>query len=225
MSSASTVEYGTRYVVGVPFQTGSDGQHEIWVALRKSSEMEAFVYVINRGTTSENFFPDYCRLEAYKETKHGMESKVAKTYEPAEYQKKVQNRIAWQSALAAFGSYLANQPQPQTTNYSGTVNGSVYGPGGYTSYSGSYYGSITTWPSARDYADANAKAAAYARDVESQLQVSFGAMLSSLMGPHTLDPGTYYGGRVFFKKEKGKRYELIIPFGGQGFLFTFLFDK
>jgi hypothetical protein len=122
-----------------------------------------------------------------------------------------------------------NQPQPTTSSVSGTTRGQgqaiARGPAGVSRVSGSYYGTyggvITTWPTAQDYADANARTAAQVASLSATLRGKLAATAAELLEPHTIMPGTYYGGVVHFRKAKGDNYQVIVSVGDRDFSYRF----
>jgi tetratricopeptide (TPR) repeat protein len=217
-ASGTAPKYETRYVNGTMFQVATHGDLQVWMACWKGSEIQSMLYVVNGSDHPITFFPEQAQLEAVR--KDGQRSQL-KTFSADQYERKVSNANAWKAFAIALGQSGQNQPQPQTTTVSGRYNTNVYGSG-YTEY-GSYYGTITRWPTQADYAEAEARNRARTEAMLSQLSSSFRAMSSTLMRTHTLDPHSYYGGTVYMN-QSGKNYVMTVPFGGTSFQFSFSFN-
>jgi hypothetical protein len=209
--------YENRWVNGTNFLIGSSRDVQVWVAFFKEKDPYAMVYLVNGSHAPITFAPESIQARSIRDRKDGKEETPIKTFGADEYEKKVRNRQALAAALLGAAAALSNQPQPKTSTYNGgyTVNG----PNGY-GY-GSYYGTITQWPTASDYAAANARTAAQVKAMGSQLERSFQSMAATLMRTNTLNPGTYYGGLVHFERHRGSGVKLAVSFGGESFSFEF----
>jgi tetratricopeptide (TPR) repeat protein len=217
-------QYETRYVNGTQFFVGTIGSLQVWLAAWKGSDLMLLVYAVNGGDQGITFRPEEIGVTAIQRKKEGSVPVAVRVYEAREYENKVRNRDAWDTALRGFALGMANTPQPQTSRVSGNYSTDYYGQG-YGNLSGSYYGTITTWPTAQDQVAANERTQAQMQGMQAQLQASFRAMSNSLARAHTLDPRTYYGGMVYAKKKDCEHYEVRVPFGGESFQFTFGFGK
>ncbi len=209
------VVYGTRWIEGTEFRVGVSGETQVWLS-PQPSDHQLLVYMVNGADRSVTFAPQSIRVKAFRNMAKGVQETSLQTFSAGQWEKKVQTRQAWAAALAGAAAGMANQPQAQ--------NSSVYG--NYSSYgssynNGSYYGTITTWPSAQDYAEANARTQAQVRAMGTQLKQSFQAMASTLMRTHTFAPDSFYGGVVVYKKQKADKFLVTIPFAGVDFEFEF----
>ncbi len=206
---------GTKYHIGVA------GDVQVWVS-PTFKDSELLVFLVNGGDRPVTFAPESMVLRADKLSGAGSSSFNLKVFSASDYEKKVRNKQAWAAALYGLAAGMANTPQAQNSTYSGTYN-STYSAVGYPNVygQGSFMGTVTTWPSAADYAEANARTNAQLQAMGSQLRESFDAMAATLMRTHTLAAGSYYGGVVHYKKKKADRYELTVPFAGESFRFEF----
>lgn len=222
---SSNVRYENRWVEGTSFVIGSTEDLQLWIALTAGSDPQALVYLVNGSDRAITFAPESIVADLVK-TRSGRETRTRmEAFSAATYEKKVRTKQAWEAALYAAAVVYTSRPQPQTSTFSGSYN--AYQPyRARPSYYGSYYGQITTWPTAADYAAASERSAAQMRAMGDQLAASYAALTGSLLQTHTLGPGTYYGGIVHFSKaKKGDRVDLLIPFGGETFGARFTFPK
>lgn len=207
-------QYDSKYVQGQYFTIGRKGDNQVWLCAEKSSTVDLLVYITNGSDHSVTIMPEQIRVESIlgkgdKQTRQQM-----KTYSASQYESKLRNANAWRLALAGFASSMANQPQPKTTSVSGGYYGNSSGSYGSNTYSGSYYGTITEYPNAKDHADAQARTIAQVSHLQGQLETSFAQMTQNLMRSHTLDPQSFYGGVVHAQKWTDD-YVVTIPFDGE----------
>ncbi len=220
-SPARAASYENRYVHGQLFFIGTEGALQAWVSVSKGSDLQVTLCFVNGTDQSITFAPQSVQVDAIKQQKGTTQRVRLRTYGAAEYEKKVRTAQAWGAALYTFSAVMANQPQPQTSHVSGNYSGSD--PSG--SFHGNYSGTITTSPTADDYAAANARSQAQAEAMTSQLNASFAAMQATLLRTHTLLPHSYVSGIVHVKKAPADAYEMVVPFGGEEFRFSFHFEK
>jgi hypothetical protein len=178
------------------------------------------IYLVNASDSTIAFHPKSVNLTAERSGRSNHSVFRLATFGGEEYEKKVRNRQAWAAALYGFSAAMSNHPQPATGTYSGSFN--AYGTGGNAW--GSYNGTITTWPTAADYAAAQARTQAQIGAMAGQLKASFQAMSSELLRSHSMPPHSYHGGVVHFDKKKADQYSVVIPFGGADFVFSFSRD-
>jgi len=216
-------QYEDRYVRGAYFRVGRKNDLQVWVSASKGSDLQFFVYVVNGSERRITMVPHLIRVDVPLQSRAGA-TETLKTYSAEDYERKVRNRDAWNLFAAAFAAGMANQPRPQTSSVSGSYYGSSYGSNGNYLYNGSYYGTITRWPSAADYADAQARTRVQMDGMRDQLDASFSQMSQTLMRIQTMDAGSYYGGLVYAQK-RGRDYFVTVPFGGEDFEFAFSFKK
>lgn len=216
----NTIEYEVRWANGTSFVIGSTADLQVWVAFTAGRDAQALVYIVNASDRRITFTPESIQATAVRSTKAGVSRLPVSTFSAPDYERKVRNKQAWQAFLYGAAAGLANQPQPQQESFSG----------GYSSYRpfqpgsqlhGSFYGQITRWPTAADYAAARDRTAAQVNVMGEQLRASFDAMAATLMRTHTLEPNSYYGGIVHFERFRGQRVTLTIPFGGSVFVTEF----
>lgn len=214
------INYELRWANGTAFVIGSTEDLQVWVAFTAGRDPQALVYVVNASDRRITFAPEAIRATAVRSTKSGVSRLAVGTFSATDYEKKVRNKQAWQAFLHGAAAGMANQPQPQRESFSG----------GYSSYRpfqpgsqlhGSFYGQITRWPTAADYAAARERTAAQVNAMGEQLRASFDAMAATLMRTHTLEPNSFYGGIVHFERFRGERVILTIPFGGSAFVTEF----
>lgn len=217
--------YENQWVEGREYIVATAGDLQVWVAFGLDRGPHAFVYVVNGSDVRHTFEPHRIQALAVRRTRNGEKSIAMTTFRAEEYEKKVKDRQALSAVLFGLSAAMANQPQPRTYTYQGTSQSNVtaYGSAGWATGYGTthYYGTITEWPSGADYANANARTAAQVGAMAGQLRASFDAMASTLARIHTLPPHSFYGGVVRFHKQRGDRYRLLIPFGGQSFSVEF----
>lgn len=224
-SSHSAIQYENHWVEGREFIVGTAGDVQVWVALATDGGPHAFVYLVNADTGAHTFIPEEVSAVAIRRDR-GQDVRVAMdTFSAEAYEKKERTKKAVIGALYGLSTAMANRPTPTTSTVQGSSFGhiSAFGTGGYASgqYSGSYSGTITTWPTAQDHAAANARTAAQISAMNEQLQSSFDAMAQTLARRHTLPPDSFYGGIVRFKKKRGHRYQVSVPFAGHVFRAAF----
>ena len=215
------VVYQEQWVEGTHYYVGIAGELQVWVS-PNAKESEALIFLVNGSDTTVTFAPENILLRAEKSARQGNPRIQLEVFGAERYEKKVRNQQAWTAALYGLAAGMANTPQPQTSTYSGSYNSNYYSPGYSNVYgSGTFMGNVTTWPSASDYAESNARTQAQVQAMGSQLKASFEAMAATLMRTHTLMPGSYYGGVVHHKKKKADRYFMTVPFAGTAFEFEF----
>jgi hypothetical protein len=221
----ATVTYDTRWVEGRQFVVGTARDAQIWTSFSTEGGPHAFVYLVNAGSSQQTFLPEEVRATAVRRSRAGDLLEPMHTFGAEEYEQKEQRQKALIGALYGVATAFANLPAPSTSTVQGWTQGrvSAFGSGGYVvgQASGSFYGTVTTWPTARDHAEARARTSAQIAAMNAQLQASFDAMAQTLARRHTLPSGTYYGGIVRFRKERGHEYRLRIPFAGHVFEATF----
>lgn len=218
-SDGAAPEHETRYVNGTSFKVATQGDLQVWMAVWKGRELQTMLYVVNGSERPITFYPGQILVEALKQGKDGVKRVPIKTFTAEQYERKVSNASALKAFAYAMGSN-GNKPQPQTSYTSGqyevrSSNGTARG---------SYYGTITRWPSQADYAAAKARDEARLDAMTSQLEASYQATSSSLMRTQTLDPHTYYGGTVYMNTS-GKDYVMTVPLGDASVQFAFTFDR
>lgn len=214
------VNYEVHWVNGTNFVVGSASDLQLWVAFVTGRDPQALVYLVNATERSITFAPESITAIAGQATRKGFTTTAVKVFSAPEYERRVRNKQAWQAALHGAAVAIANQPQPQSSTFSG--NYSAYRP--YQPRSqihGSFYGQITRWPTAADYAASWERSAAQMQAMGDQLRTSFDAMAASLMRTHTLSSGTFYGGVVHLARFRAERVGLTIPFGGAVFQVEF----
>jgi hypothetical protein len=225
LQGPQTVSHSTQWVNGTEFQVGVLVDLQVWVAYKAAGQPSAMVYVVNGSDHSITFTPASIVITPVSARAARSTTGTMRTFSAEEYEKKVRNRQAWQAALYGAATALANQPQPTTSTVRGSssTRATAWGPGGWASAQGhgTYWGTITTWPSAQDYAAANARTNAQVAAMTSQLSQSFQAMAATLARTHTLAPQSFYGGIVYFQKHRADQYTLTVPFDGEEFRFIF----
>lgn len=213
----SPITYEERYLVGRQFQVATAGDLQVWASARGKGDIETLLYLANGSERAITFDPQTIQFDAVR-TAQGKSYRLRlRTYSAEEYEKKIQTQQAWTAVLHGVSIGLANRPRPETSDVSGTyiADGSI----------GWYTGRITTWPSAADYAAANARSQAQIQAMASQLGASFSAMQATLLRRHTLGPRSFVGGVIHSKNIKADRYEMIVPFGDASFRFSFPVQK
>jgi hypothetical protein len=214
--------YEARWVDGTSFVIGSKDNLQLWVAFTIGNDPQALLFLANGGSEPITFSPEAIRAAATRTTRKGTTRTHVRVFGPTEYEKSVRTKQAWRAALHGAAVALSNQPRPRTTTFEGQQ---VIQQPGALPFHGSYTGTLTTWPSAADYAAANQRTAAQIQAMTGQLHASYDAMSSSLLRTHTLLPGTYYGGIVHLAKFKGDSILLEIPFGREVFRTNFSISK
>ncbi len=214
------IAYENRWTNGTAFVVGSTDDLQLWVAFTIGRDPQALVYVVNASDRRITFSPESITATAVRTTREGVTRASVKAFSAADYEKKVRNKQAWQAALYGAAAAMANQPQPQHGTFSGGYSAyRPYQPGAQVV--GSFYGQITRWPTAADYAAARERTGAQIQAMGDQLRASFDAMSATLMRTHTLETGSYYGGVVHFSRFRGERISLAIPLDGHLFQVDF----
>jgi hypothetical protein len=142
--------YQSRWVEGVEFLIGTEGEIQAWVAFTSGRDPSALVYLVNGGETPSTFFPTSISAVAARKTRYGVDRKTVRTLGPGEYEGKLLNRDAWAAFAYGLSAAAANRPQPQTSSFGVTVTAV---PPGFT-LQRTYNGTLTTWPTSAEYARA-----------------------------------------------------------------------
>jgi len=213
--------YSVRWVNGTAFQVGALDSVQVWVSLSEDRD-HVLVFVINGTPGPFTFEP--ASMTFTGERKDGQRATLT-TYSAADYERKVRRRQILPRALGAFAAGYSSVPQPQTATVQGNATGTatVWGPNGWATgqASGFYSGTVTTYPSAEDYARARERAAAQTRAMEERLASEFQAVASTLARTQTVDTQAHYGGAVYFEKYRGNRLTVEVPVAGRTFSFEF----
>jgi len=209
------VVYSEQWVEGRRFHVASSGETQVWFSLDPGDRSRALVYVVNGEDRPVTLDPGGIRASYWKLSKPEDRHPVL-AYSAEEWARRVRRKQAFAAAMAGVAAGLNSVPQPQTSYYQGRAT--AWGPGG--SATANYYGTVTTWPTWQDYANAQARSQAQLRAVGEQLRESYAALTSNLLQRHTLESKGYYGGVVHFQsKIRGDRAFVRVPFAGEDFEF------
>lgn len=173
--------------------------------------MSFVVAVLNTGSQPINVDVGNIRIEGTKE--------AVRVLTRAEMQQKAERRAGWAKFFTNFGSVLVASSQASQRNY-------------YSATTVTRYGIINTQLSAPCYgcqAAAN-ETIARAQDRIAQIQGTLDSqrdrLSQQMLQLTTVDPGQYYGGRIFltrFKHEANGQMRLIVTIDGEAFQFGFRF--
>ncbi|WP_333586100.1 hypothetical protein [Phenylobacterium sp.] len=146
-----------------------------------------------------------------------------RVYSYEQLEKEAKNAAAWQTFAVALSaaSQAYSASQPTTVN----TYGSVYGSGGYASYSGH-----TTVYNPANAALANAAAQAQAdrriSNIRADLDATLAGLGSVMLRTTTVPPGQIFGGNVVaerpvFAKDEAPRLKVVVDFAGEEHEFEF----
>ncbi len=219
-SGTAPISYGVRWVEGTSFVVGATSELQLWVSFTTGRDPQALFLFTNGSERTTTIYPGAITALAIQESKKGPIATAVAVLSPEDYERKIRTKLAWEAALFGAAAALANRPQPQSLAYQGGF--SAYQPDRpRNDWQGTYYGQITVWPTAADYAEANARTGAQLNAMGEQLRSSYVAMTSSLLKNQTMDPHSFYGGVVHFARFKGEKIQLDIPFADAAFRATF----
>lgn len=192
------------------------GRAEIFFRLfRRDGGPVAYVAFIN-GTDQPSLITSKDIVIAKVDPKSGQQTFIA-TYSSGEYEREVSNEEELNSTFSRVAVALANQPTPQTStvngNYASTTSYSSTRGYGTANTSGTISGTITTPPSAEDYAAAQARTSAQIASINADMDRKVSNRAGDLYTAPTIPPHGRASGIVHFEKTDATSFIVWVPCG------------
>ncbi len=224
LSDSVSAETETRWVNGRAVLVSSAGGLRVSAVLLKPgqcestlSDLQLGVEVVNETTSPVTFWPEQIATTAVVRRGEGEERIPLKTYTAQEVEKRIRRWNGLGNALDSLSAALDDGPEPKQSQVSGTYSERNYANG--ANVNGRYNGTVTTYPSDAEKAEAKKEKddqlAARRADLESKVN----ALSAVLARTQTIEPGGSYHGIVHFKKKKADEYLVTVPIGKEAFEF------